>query len=55
MMSSDYKQMSVAGRRTTNAGEIQISWRQETQTKLACAELEQKNITTFALQADLAK
>ena len=46
-MSRWYKQMLAKGQRTKNAGEIAISWKQETPAKLARAEFEQEKITVL--------
>jgi hypothetical protein len=55
MMSNVDMQMLATGQRTKISGNSKASWRKETLTELTCAELEQKNITAFTLQAHLAK
>jgi hypothetical protein len=47
--------MSATDQRTEISGERKLSSRQETPTKLACAELEQEMMTIFKLQPHLAK
>jgi hypothetical protein len=47
--------MSATGQRTKNAGELTISMKQETPAKLARAEFEQEQITTFSITSSPRK
>jgi hypothetical protein len=49
MMSRWYKQMSATGQRTENTVEKLTSSKQETAAKLARAEFEQEQLTTFSI------
>jgi hypothetical protein len=55
MIGHEYKQISTTGLRTKIAGEMEISWREETPAKLARAECEQKKITTVSITSSPRK